>query len=159
MTSAFMVLSNNSVQAQLATEQPISGPLPTGVTPDATASPKTYLSFRPNPVGQGQVFLVNIWTTPAPGANRRHLEYTVTITKPDGTNIVVGPMPSFVDDGTNWFEWIADQVGTWKLKFDFAGTYFPAGRYLEGYIVTNTTGTLYTESVYYNPTLLKNKYL
>ena len=53
------------VQAQLAAEQQVTGPLPAGVTANYTRSTTAQLSFRPNPVGVGQIFLVNIWTTPA----------------------------------------------------------------------------------------------
>jgi len=136
-------------QAQLAPKQPTSSP-PSGVTPNATVPTLAMLSFRPNPIGLNQIFLVNLWTAPAPGANRKHWNYTVTITKPDGSKDVI-VMDSFVADGTAWFEYIADQEGEWKIKFEFYGTYYPAGRYYNGYIVTNTSGTLYTDSVYYQP--------
>ncbi|MGB9960489.1 MAG: PQQ-binding-like beta-propeller repeat protein [Candidatus Bathyarchaeales archaeon] len=137
------------VEAQLATQQPTRTP-PPGVTPNATLTPLACLNIRPNPVGLNQIFLVNMWTAPAPGANRKHWNYTLTITKPNGSKVVI-VMDSYVADGTAWFEYIADQEGEWKFKFDFLGTYYPAGRYYNGYIVTNTSGTLYTESVYYQP--------
>ncbi len=35
-------------------EQAQSGPLPSGVTVEATTDTKAYISFRPNPVGEGQ---------------------------------------------------------------------------------------------------------
>jgi outer membrane protein assembly factor BamB len=147
---ALMAMPVQPVKAQLSATQPVSGPLPAGVTVNATVPAKAYLSFRPNPVGLGQPILVNIWTMPAPVAGRMQLDYKVTITKPDETKDVL-VMNSYPDDGTQWFEYVVDQVGTWKLKFEFPGTYFPAGRYSKGYIVTNTTGSLYTESAYYEP--------
>jgi hypothetical protein len=65
-------------------------------------------------------------------------------------------MNSYVADGTAWFEYVADQLGTWTFKLDFPGVYFPAGRYLDGYIINATTGgTVYTESVYFNPSSSK----
>jgi hypothetical protein len=149
MISAFMLTLYIPVQAQLGEEQPVSGPLPSGVTPSLNIKVKAYLSFRPNPVGLDQIFMVNIWTSPALSVERFHANYTVTITKPDGEEIVI-VMDSYCGDGTAWFECRADQVGTWKLKFDFLGTYFPAGRYYNGYTVTNTTGTL-LDSAYYLP--------
>jgi outer membrane protein assembly factor BamB len=87
-----------------------------------------YLSFRPNPVGFGQTFLVNIWITPAVTVSRYVSGYTVTITKPNGTKYVVGPMDSYYGDATAWFEYVADEVGTWKLKFDFPGEHFNSSR-------------------------------
>ena len=144
-----MAMPAQPVQAQIAAQQPVSGPLSTGVTVDWTFAPVAYLSFTPNPVGVGQTILVNMWNTPPPAANRFLAGYKVTITKPDSTQEVI-TMDSYVADGTAWFEYVADQLGTWKLKFEFPGEYFPAGRYYNGYIVTNTSGTVYS-SQYYKP--------
>src|SRR5512135_854528 len=59
-----------------------------------TISPTAYLSFSPNPIGVGQTLLVNMWTTSPPAANRYLAGFTVTFTKPDGTNKTVGPFHS-----------------------------------------------------------------
>ncbi|HLN46124.1 MAG TPA: PQQ-binding-like beta-propeller repeat protein [Candidatus Sulfotelmatobacter sp.] len=138
-------------QAQLATTQPTSGSLPAGVTPDLQIDTIPFVSFRPNLVGVGQTILVNLWLQPATNVQRQHIDaLKVTLTKPDGTKDTIGPLTSYCGDTTAWFEYIADQVGTWKIKFDFLGMYFPAGRYLNGKIVTNTSGTG-LGSVYYKP--------
>ena len=42
MTSAFTLLATTPVNAQLAAEQPVSGPLPVGVTPDITVAATAY---------------------------------------------------------------------------------------------------------------------
>ena len=139
-----MLLSITPAQAQQTT-----GPLPSGVTPDATVDTDIYLSFRPNPVGLDQIFLVNLYTVPAPGSNRMHEDFTLTITKPSGVEIPV-KINSYPDDGTAWLEWLADEIGEWTLKFDFLGTYFPAGRYNDGEWVTSG-GSNYAESVYFMP--------
>lgn len=150
-SATLMEMPVQPVQAQLAGQQPYSGPLKAGDVPDFTVSAKAYLSVRPTLVGLGQIVLVNLWTTPAPHANRIFRDYKVTITKPDATREVV-TMDSYPADGTAWFEWAVDKVGTWKFKVDFPGMYFPAGRYLEGDIITATAGgNLYTQSVYYKP--------
>ena len=138
------------VQAQLAAQQPVSGPLPAGITVDNVVNTVAFISFRPNPVGLGQPILVNIWTSPSIHVERFQPGYRVTITKPDGTKNVV-TVDSYCADSTAWFEYTADQVGTWKLKFDFLGTYYPAGRYLDGYIVTSTTSGSVLGSAYYMP--------
>jgi hypothetical protein len=52
------------------------------------------------------------------------MDFKLTITKPDGTKDVI-TMNSYLNDGTAWLEYYADQVGTWKLKFEFPGNYFP----------------------------------
>ncbi len=116
------------------------GPLPSGVTPTFTMNPKVYLSFSPNPIGVGQSLLVNVWTIPAPGANRAHTGYTVTFTKPDGSKDVIGPFNSFVADGTNWFSYTPDQAGNWTVQFTYAGDYYPAGRYVNGILNNSAPG-------------------
>jgi hypothetical protein len=148
-------------QAQLSAQQPVSGALPAGVTPNVTITTQARLSFRPNPIGLGQTFLVNMWTNPGTHVERKHSSYTVTITKPDGTKDVV-VMDSYVADATAWFEYVADQIGNWTLKFDFLGTYFPAGYYYQGKVYPSLaavgnytsgafTGPAYLESAYYKP--------
>ena len=105
-----------------------SEPLPAGVTPDLTLDTIAHLSFRPNPVGVGQPFIVNMWMQPPIYNSRQLKNYAISITKPDGTidKIV---MDFYFADGTAWFEYIADQEGTWQIKFDFPGGYFPVGNY------------------------------
>jgi hypothetical protein len=152
MTSAmFMVVQIPPVEAQLAAEQPISGHLPAGVTVDISAPTVSYLSFRPTVVGVGQAILINMWINPALASNNRYLPnaFVITITKPDGTKDV-RTMDSEAATGAAWFEYVPDVVGNWTIKFEFLGTYFPAGRYYNGYIVTNSSGTLYG-SAYYEP--------
>ena len=124
--------------------------VPAGVTPSLIVETNPYLSMSPNPTGLGQYILVNLWITPPPAAQRFLAKFSVTFTKPDGTKDTVGPLNSYVADGTTWFEYTVDQVGTWKYKFEFPGEYFPDGYYLNGDLMTNTTGTYYP-SMYYNP--------
>ena len=150
MSSVTLMMTIRPVSAQTFS-QPVSGSLPAGVTPSLTVSPKAYLSFRPDPVGVGQTVLVNIWTTPATSWQRFHQGYTVTIIKPDGTKDTFGPMNSYKGDATAWFEYTPDQIGTYKLKFDFAGEYYPAGYYLNGYVVSKPPGAEYIDSAYYAP--------
>jgi hypothetical protein len=103
-------------------------PLPAGANPDYTTETHAFLSFRPNPVGVNQVILVNLWVTPAIHVSRYFKDFQVTITMPNG-EIEKVIMDSYRADGTAWFEWIVDQVGEWKIKFDFPGAYYPAGNY------------------------------
>ncbi|HLN46489.1 MAG TPA: PQQ-binding-like beta-propeller repeat protein [Candidatus Sulfotelmatobacter sp.] len=138
-------------QAQLASQQPTAGPLPSGITPDIMVDVNTFLGFSPNPIGLGQTLLVNVWLVPPIHVGRQFIQaFTVTITKPDGTKTIIGPLDSYQGDATAWFNYVPDQLGTWKLKFDFLGMYFPVGRYQNGRIVTNTSGTQ-LGSAYYKP--------
>ena len=151
LMASVMLTLYTPVQAQLAEEQPYSGPLKPGDIPDYTVATKAYISVRPTLVGLDQLILVNIWVIPAPNADRKFLDLKVTITKPDATQQVV-TMDSYVADGTSWFEAQANQLGTWKFKYDFPGMYFPAGRYSIGDIINATSGgSNYAQSVYYPP--------
>ncbi len=150
--STFMLMTNNTVQAQIADEQPVAGPIPIGVTPDRLIETISYLSFRPDPVGVGQPILVNMWIqTEVLSASQKFIQaHSVTITKPDGTIDII-TVDSYISDSTAWFEYVVDQVGTWTLQFNFLGMYFPAGRYYNGYIVTNSTGSNQADNRYYMP--------
>ncbi len=152
LMASIMLMAKVSVKAQVSAVQPTGGALPAGVTPKLTVTViGAYLSVTSSPIGVGQPLLVNMWLVPPLPAARAMIQaYVVTITKPDGTKDTVGPMDSFTGDTTAWFQYAPDQVGTYKFKFDFLGEYFPAGRYLLGKIVTNTSGTAY-DSAYYNP--------
>ena len=141
------------IQAQLTEQEggSISGPLASGVTADLYIETHAFLSFRPTLIGKDQTFLVNMWLNPATHASRYLKDYKVTITKPDGTQEVV-TMDSYRADTTAWFEYIADQVGEWKLKFEFPGGYYPAGIYTPAPgAVMGTAPFTATESCYYEP--------
>jgi hypothetical protein len=136
---AMPVQTIQSVQAQLVGAigtspsdlygYPNLGPLPAGVTPAYTFATFAYMSVTPNPVGVNQTVLVNVWTTPGLPNYFYRQGYTVTIQKPDGTTDVIGPFHSYLADCTAWFQYKVNQVGTWKFKFEHAGTYIPAGSY------------------------------
>jgi len=66
----------------------------------------------------------------------------VTFTKPDGTADIV-TIDSFRADSTAWFEYVVDQVGTWKLKFELPGQFFPVGNYT---MPAGTSQANYTDS-------------
>ena len=131
--------------------------MPSGVTPSVIVDTNPYLSISPNPTGVNQYILVNFWITPPPSAQRFLAGFTVTFTKPDGTKDVVGPFNSYIADGTCWFNYVVDQIGDWTVKFDFSGEYFPAGYYLIGALMTNTSGNL-TRQCTINPPQLLNRH-
>jgi len=136
-------------QAQTNIQEGGGGPLPAGVTPDTTFDAFAQLSFRPTTIGVGQTFLVNLWVTPAIHPSRYFKDFKVTITKADGTVDVI-TMNSYKADGTAWFEYVADQIGNWTLKFDFQGAYFPRGNYTSsGGAFGGTLNAV--QSAYYKP--------
>jgi outer membrane protein assembly factor BamB len=153
LTVSVILMANTPVQAQTYENQYInklSEPLPPGVTPDYTSESKAYLSFRPNPVGLNQIFLVNFWIHPPIHNTRRLANLTVIITKPSG-DVVTVSVDSYPGDGTGWFEYIADELGTWTLKFEFPGAYYPPGNYTLHRIGYADSNTEFKESVYYEP--------
>ncbi|MEM2098472.1 MAG: PQQ-binding-like beta-propeller repeat protein [Candidatus Bathyarchaeia archaeon] len=145
---------------------------PAGVTPSVTIETTAFMSIRPDPVGIGQTILVNLWLEPATHYARYRSGYTVTFTKPDGTIDVVGPINSYQGDTTAWFEYVVDQVGTWKAKFEAAGNYFPAGWYYNGKVYPSQQAIIesgvnpnfasfsrptYLDSAYYKPATTKEQ--
>jgi hypothetical protein len=160
---ALMAMPIQPVQAQLSGAigttssdiygYPKLGPLPAGVTPQYTVDMIASLSFEPNPIGVGQQILVNVWVEPG-APNWMYMQgYKVTIQKPDGTTEVIGPFNSYLGDLTAWFEYVVDQVGTWKFKFESPGTYIPAGQYVPNpgtFPQVNPNFTI-GASIYYKP--------
>jgi hypothetical protein len=128
---------------------PNLGPLPSGVTPFSTFETTAYMSISPNPIGVGQQVLVNLWCSPGQPHYFYMQGYTVTIQKPDGTTDVIGPFNSYLGDDTAWFQYVVDQVGTWKFKFEQPGTYIPAGIYASSPGVLTTANYTLGASVYY----------
>jgi len=101
---------------------------PTGVTPTETITTLARLSLRPNPVGLGQTVIVNAWLHPSVNTYIHYWGFKLTITKPDGTVNVITMQPTY-SEGFSWYEFVPDQLGEWKVKFDFPGCYFPKGTY------------------------------
>ena len=122
--------------------------LPAGATPAVTIDTIAYMSYRPNPVGVGQAVLFNLWLEPPTNYARYLTGFTVTFTRPDGTKDTFGPMTTYQGDSTAWFEYVVDQTGTWKLKFDFPGNYWAAGTVPPGFM---QSGPQYLDSAYYKP--------
>ena len=147
---AFETKTSMPVTAQTNLRDGGSIPLPSGVTPDITLDTIAHLSFRPNPIGVGQTILVNLWLEPPTHVSRFFKEaFKVTMTKPDGTTVIVGPLSSYVGDSTGWFENTMDQVGNWTIKFDFLGAYYPQGNYTSYAAFAGNLSA--TQSVYYKP--------
>jgi hypothetical protein len=171
IASTILIMLPTNVQAQqgvtIGTPQvPTSGgPVPNGITPSVSIDTIPYLSFSPNPIGVGQDLLVNVWLQPATQVNRAHTGYTVTITKPDGSLITVGPFVSYQADATAWLQYRPDVAGNYTIQFSFAGDYYPAGYYYQGVLAnTSQSSTIYvsggnmanqgfnaTQDCYYKP--------
>jgi hypothetical protein len=159
MTSAFMLMAT-PLLAQENGDHGAPGVgdggsirLPEGVTPDFEVDTKVYLSFRPNPVGVGQTILINMWAEPPIHVSRYHTGYTIIIKDPTGHEDIIDGITSYRGDSTAWLEYPVNQEGTWTIKFDFLGSYFPAGNYTvpEGIAVYLPRIVNFPESCYYKP--------
>jgi hypothetical protein len=152
VTSVFLIVTI-PIQAQEYTNMQEGGsiPLPPGVTPDFTVETHTYLSFRPETVGLGQIFLVNFWTQPATHVSRYLSDFKITISKPTGAEQII-TIDSLRGDTSGWFEWIADEVGTWTIKIEFPGGYYPPGNYtVHAGAFIGPQVVEFEESSYYEP--------
>ena len=156
---ASMLISSLPIQAQelahgqAPTQIGYVGPTspPSCATVDWTIHPLPFLSASPNPIGVGQLLLVNVWITTPSGEGKFMNGYVVTITKPDGTTETV-TLQSYVADGTSWFNYQPTTVGIYQFQFSFPGEYFPAGYYNNGnYSATPVTGWLFYPSDYVVP--------
>ncbi len=79
------------------------------------------LSVAPNPVQVNHDVQITIWISPiVPTQSEVFHNFTVTITEPDGTIDVLGPMDSFVMGAMNII-YKPDTVGTYKFKFNYPG--------------------------------------
>jgi hypothetical protein len=118
-------------------------------TPGWTIPSFAYVSVAPTPVGVGQTIQVYMWVdTPLPGAvitnDIRRQGYTLTITKPDG-NIVTQNWAIISDTtGVQFYPYTPDQVGTYIIKFNYAGqNYTWSGDYKNDFFgAANATTTL-----------------
>lgn len=70
------------------------------------------------------------------------------ITKPNGDKETKSGIVTYGGDATAWYEFIPDQVGTWKLKMNFPGGFFPAGNIAGGYA---EGAYRWLDSAYYKP--------
>ncbi len=131
---ASIQLSTNAQVQEIGAPQLTPWPTapPSGVTPSVTIPTTAFISVSPNPIGQGQPVLINLWLEPPIAYQRFFSGYTLTVTKPDSNTETIGPLNSYQGDATAWVQYSVDQVGTYKFKFDFAGNYLQAGWYYNG---------------------------
>ena len=138
MMASILLIASPNFSVANAAEVAVAGPLPANKTPAVITKTVCSLSIRPRLVGLGQSVLINAWLAPATQNVRAVRGYKFTLTAPNGEATV------FTTDSENataaiWFEWPATQIGEWKVKVEFPGTYFNGS--------TNEA----TQSVYYMP--------
>jgi hypothetical protein len=106
-----------------------------------------YLVATPDPVGVGQTGAIMMWVDyPLPSAvvtnNIRRINYTLTITAPNGA--VEKQHWDTISDttGIQYFRYAPTQIGTYMLKFDYGGQY---------YIWNDTAAMTTYQGDYYSP--------
>ena len=86
-----------------------------------------FLTVSPSPVGVGQPVTIFMWLDKLPPLdpilgswNASWANYTLTVTKPDGTTQSLGP---FKSDSTAfaWAPYAPDMIGTYYFQFSFSG--------------------------------------
>ena len=134
ISMASVSFSTNAKVEQIGAPQltPWATSPPEGVTPNVTVATTAFISVSPNPIGQGQNVLVNLWLEPPVAYNRFFSGYKITVTKPDNSTETIGPLNSYQGDSTAWVSYSVSQIGAYKFKFDFPGNYFKAGWYYNG---------------------------
>lgn len=100
-------------------------PAATAHDPPQSFSTFAYISVAPTTVGVNQQVLVYMWLQVVPptasgGYGDRWQDFTLTITKPDGTTQTQGPYTSD-PIGFAWATYTPDQIGTYQLQFNFPG--------------------------------------
>ena len=95
-------------------------------TPPWTFVSYAYIVAAPNPVGIGQTAAIVMWIdAPLPGATitndiRRH-NYSLIITKPDGTTQTQSWDVINDPTGVEYFQYTPDQLGNYTFKFSYPG--------------------------------------
>ena len=157
------VTGQAGVVAQAPTTFPVSSGYPNlGPLPSGTAQPvnsyvsDAYISVTPQTVGNNQVVLINIWTSPGMYHAFYMQGYYVNIIKPDGTTEELGPVNSYMGDATYYWDYQVNEVGTWSFQFVSPGTYIPTGVYVDsptGQAFFPAPGNQYYlgAAVYYEP--------
>jgi hypothetical protein len=110
-------ISGTLVTVPFANAQTAASPIPT----------HAYLTVSPNPVGVGQRVTIQMWLVEFdPRANtylgKTFENFTVLITKPDGTTQTLGPFTAFDNSFANT-GYTPDKVGNYTAKFTFPGNH------------------------------------
>lgn len=100
-------------------------PLASAHTPAWNVPTYAYIEVTPNPVGVNQQVLILMWLDKPPPtasgpAGDRWQNFTVTVTKPDGTTEMLGPFTSD-PTATTYTPFTPTETGTYTLLFTFPG--------------------------------------
>jgi outer membrane protein assembly factor BamB len=135
-------------------------PLPTANahTPAWTIPTYAFINVSPNPIGIGQEVFVNFWIDKPPQTANgfygdRWTNFTVTVTKPDGTTETLGPFTADDTGGTHT-TYTPTILGNYTFVFHFAGqTLVGANPAPTGTVNPTTVGDYYQPSTSRTATL------
>jgi len=85
-----------------------------------------FVTASPNPVGVGDFASIVFWTDQNPptagGETGQHWEHcSLSITKPDGSKDTINEITIRSATGSDWVQYVPDQVGTYSITFTFPG--------------------------------------
>ena len=94
--------------------------------PPYTVPTTAFCSAAPNVIGLGQSTTIVVWVdrfSPTAGGDvgQRWDGFLITITKPDGTKLTLGPWKCGSDVGSDFKVFTPDQVGTYTIVFSWPG--------------------------------------
>jgi hypothetical protein len=100
-------------------------PLASASNPPIQIPTYAYLAITPNPVGVNQPVFLVMWLHMAPptaagNAGDRWHDFTITVTKPDGTTQKLGPFTSD-PTGSTYTSFTPPATGTYKFEFKYSG--------------------------------------
>lgn len=118
----------------------------TAHTPSWTVPTYAYLVVSPNPVGVGQQAFAVMWLHGAPptasgAAGDRWHDFTLEITKPDGTTQTLGPFTSD-PTGSTYTLYTPDQIGSYKFVLKYSGQVLTMVNPQNGIAASRTDATL-----------------
>jgi outer membrane protein assembly factor BamB len=92
--------------------------IPNDVKAASTGKAYPFIEAIPNPVGKGQLTLLNIGALNFLNLENDGWNVTISVTKPDGTKDTLGPFKTF-STGTYGKSFVPDQVGNYTLQTNF----------------------------------------
>ncbi len=100
-------------------------PLSNAHTPPWTIPTYAYVAISPDPAGVGQTVFLTMWVSPNPPTaigvgGDRWRDFTITVTKPDGTTEKLGPFTSDAT-GSTYTLYTPTQLGNYNFVFDYPG--------------------------------------
>jgi len=118
--------------------------------PNSNIVTKGYVGTAPSDkIGTGNAIYIVGWVSPARELKGGiyHVDYTFTITKPDGTTENVLKKPD--SPATASFSYVCTQAGTYSVQLSFPGDVYPTFKFLP---CTSKTATWTVENNYVVPT-------